>query len=572
MKRLSFFSVLLMAAGVFLFLGGCQKDEEKFLEAHQKNSIEKNLMPLDSFPKAKRYIEKQLRNIGDRNAYFSTTDIDYSQTLVAVTGYNERTYSLALDQDPSEGWIYNIVMHEEDGIIDNVKIVGIRRLTNSRMLSYQYSLEEGFGKGSRSLSLKECIRSHYVSGNGSGNSGGGGSNGDNPFGNSGGDGISNGVIYWNYGNSGGGSGDPGGDPGPGGGGSGGGSGGNPGDDCDTITPPPNVTRVLIWNSDDDMEIYEPFNPINGTGTNTGNLGTTAVNGSRDLSEDCKDLLKKYGILNKNGKLDEDKLDELLQDCRESVPDLRSMIDEMAQSNLTNPCDNTPYEIDAEGIELELCLSGDYSRGGLQRLMKEALDAVDYIDNNISDPRLNCLWNKLMKSNNNVICEQISYYEGKTKLNLSIWSQAFNGVNGSTTIDDNGQVAIQFNETNLKNKCDIEIIKTMIHESVHAGILNVVKGTHINGWGVDDVPDLKYYYDNFTDFHHEYMAGNYFDNLVKSLKQIYSDKYSDAEYEALMWNGLHNTLAYKKLSAAKRNEIESIWDEFKNSKTCEKSCL
>lgn len=69
-----------------------------------------------------------------------------------------------------------------------------------------------------------------------------------------------------------------------------------------------------------------------------------------------------------------------------------------------------------------------------------------------------------------------------------------------------------------------------------------------------------------------MAGNYFDNLVKSLKQIYSDKYSDAEYEALMWNGLHNTSAYKKLSAAKRNEIESIWDEFKNSKTCEKSCL
>ncbi|MEZ4909687.1 MAG: hypothetical protein R2774_02380 [Saprospiraceae bacterium] len=203
---------------------------------------------------------------------------------------------------------------------------------------------------------------------------------------------------------------------------------------------------------------------------------------------------------------------------------------------------------------------------------DAMEGVDYIDNNITNKRLKCLWDKLMNSNNNVICDQISYYEGKTKLNLSIWSQSFNGANGATTIDDNGQVAIQFNENNLKDKCDIEILKTMIHESVHAGILNVVKGTHVNGWGVKDVPDLKYYYDNFTDFHHEYMAGVYFDNLVQSLKQIYGNKYSDAEYEALMWSGLHNTLAFKKLSAEKQNEIKNIWNKFENSDTCEKSCF
>ena len=294
------------------------------------------------------------------------------------------------------------------------------------------------------------------------------------------------------------------------------------------------------------------------------LGENYGGSTSGLGETEKDLKDKFiGI-------DTDCLSLLL-------PDMKNML-----LNSVSPCDPDNFNNKITQAFNNACLKAKQDGGDnfllniemweFNDAMMEALDGVDYLDNNISDPRLNCLWKKLMKSNNNVICEQISYYEGKTKLNLSIWSQAFNGVNGSTTIDDNGQVAIQFNETNLKNKCDIEILKTMIHESVHAGILNVVKGTHINGWGVNDVPDLKYYYDNFTDFHHEYMAGNYFDNLVKSLKQTYGDKYSDTEYEALMWNGLHNTTAYKKLPAAKRNEIENIWDEFKNSKTCEKSCL
>ncbi|MBK8855248.1 MAG: hypothetical protein IPN10_14380 [Saprospiraceae bacterium] len=205
-------------------------------------------------------------------------------------------------------------------------------------------------------------------------------------------------------------------------------------------------------------------------------------------------------------------------------------------------------------------------------LEEKLDGFDYIINNISNPRINCLWKKLMNSNNNVICEQISYYEGKTELNLKIFSQDLNGQNAITWFDDrDGQPYISFDE-GISTKCDIEIIKTMIHESVHAGILNIVKGTHAAGWGINDVPELKNYYDNYSLWHHEYMAGAYFEELVSALKQYFGNEYTDLVYEAIMWKGLHNTTAYRALPQSKRNQIENIWDQFNNSTTCKKSCL
>ncbi len=283
-----------------------------------------------------------------------------------------------------------------------------------------------------------------------------------------------------------------------------------------------------------------------------------------------------------------------RDCWKNLsPQSRHDLNNTIDIVLSSSCDEEAAQSEIESILNEECsklnsngdLSGD-EQGGVVSIeqgmansefgdnFNKALEGVDYIDNNIADPRLRCLWEKLMKTNNNVICDQISYFDGPTKLNFSVWSQEFIGPNQQNAVvdrDQNGQIAMQLNINNLKDKCDIEIIKTMIHESVHAGILNVVLGTHEAGWGINDVPDLKYYYDNYTNFHHEYMAGSYFDKLVSALKQYFGNEYTDLEYEALMWSGLHKTSAYKKLSESKRKSIEAIWDKFKNRTTCKKTC-
>lgn len=57
-------------------------------------------------------------------------------------------------------------MHEKNNNFVNIKI-GIDRLSKNRLLSYQYSLMEGFGSGNRSFGLKECVRNQNVLGNSS---------------------------------------------------------------------------------------------------------------------------------------------------------------------------------------------------------------------------------------------------------------------------------------------------------------------------------------------------------------------------------------------------------------------
>jgi hypothetical protein len=113
---------------------------------------------------------------------------------------------------------------------------------------------------------------------------------------------------------------------------------------------------------------------------------------------------------------------------------------------------------------------------------------------------------------------------------------------------------------------------MIHETVHAGILNVVLGTHINGWGIDNIEGLRHYYNSYTDFHHEYIAGVYFENLVEGLKNYFGNEYSDEIYRAITWSGLHHTSAYKQLSDIEKAKIESIWKNFEKGTTCKKSCF
>jgi hypothetical protein len=266
----------------------------------------------------------------------------------------------------------------------------------------------------------------------------------------------------------------------------------------------------------------------------------------------------------------------LADCRQSNPDVLKRIFELSSQKLVSACHKgRSINFDWNYIEKELCKTGKYDLNGLKDYVNKILEKTDYLDNRISNPRLNCLWERLMKNNNKVLCEQISYFEGPTKLNLSVWSTNFTGAfqsNAVTDLDQNGQVAIQFNQNNLKDKCDIEIIKTMIHETVHAGILNVVLGTHINGWGIDNIPGLRNYYDNYSDFHHEYMAGVYFENLVQGLRNYFGNEYSDEIYRAITWSGLHNTKAYKQLSEIERAKIELIWKNFEQGTTCKKSCL
>jgi len=59
-----------------------------------------------------------------------------------------------------------------------------------------------------------------------------------------------------------------------------------------------------------------------------------------------------------------------------------------------------------------------------------------------------------------------------------------------------------------------------------------------------------------------MAVHYRDIIVQTLKQ-FDNSLANETYEALAWEGLKNTIAWKKLPVEKQNNISSIITNFNN---------
>jgi hypothetical protein len=200
---------------------------------------------------------------------------------------------------------------------------------------------------------------------------------------------------------------------------------------------------------------------------------------------------------------------------------------------------------------------------------------DYIDKYISDNRIMCLWNLLQYSDNPVFCDNISPFAGKTKMNMSVYSDGSDYfIGGQRGITDyfNGQVKIVINHDYFKNKCDVLILGNLIHESFHAAILNIQKNTHILGWTFDNYPRLKEYFDLYgKEWDHEYMAGPYLEELKSSLKLI-APGFTDFEYEAIFMTGFSNTKKWKDLPEWKQIQYKNAYNNIENSTTCKKTCF
>ncbi|MGE8339936.1 MAG: hypothetical protein ACN6OI_02790 [Flavobacterium sp.] len=167
------------------------------------------------------------------------------------------------------------------------------------------------------------------------------------------------------------------------------------------------------------------------------------------------------------------------------------------------------------------------------------------------------------------------------LKLSVSSTLANNVNAETTSPINYLINIKFNENNL-NRPALSIARTFMHEMIHAEIyrkLLSVAGQPQIQFNTDqlnqlrnDYPGLYDYYmryefnilpgQNPSDAQHEAMAMHYRDIIIKTLRQ-FDNTLTNETYEALSWEGLKNTIAWKKLPIEKQNNILSIISNFNN---------
>jgi len=85
----------------------------------------------------------------------------------------------------------------------------------------------------------------------------------------------------------------------------------------------------------------------------------------------------------------------------------------------------------------------------------------------SNEKINCIWENIMDSNNDLFCETINNFYGPSKLNVQMHVQNLIGRNAYTSKLNDGGSAISIDKDYIDDACPIELLKTILHESIHA---------------------------------------------------------------------------------------------------------
>jgi hypothetical protein len=307
-------------------------------------------------------------------------------------------------------------------------------------------------------------------------------------------------------------------------------------------------------------------------------------GTRNLDRDCRDLLTKMSFIDRGELLIPDRIDELLEECRVSDPELSAAIHEMASGAITNPCrsDNTfgfnPYEMEAM-----LCLSGNYNKEGLEKALAEMLEGEDYIitPRVFKDkcPKAACMLEKMLNSpSSSFVCNLTSIFEGFGGSNNGIMyhlhfvtdlgrKDAPAGWNALTSVDKKtNRVFISFNSTNCEDSDFIDIFETLQHEMIHAYIYQSLLNAGWNGNPLTHDQAFHAYVQhiygkNATPSQHQYMLDYFVDRMIESLIQANGGMGTFEDFEGLVLNGFGNdVLSYCGYSL---NETQAKLDRYNN---------
>jgi len=102
----------------------------------------------------------------------------------------------------------------------------------------------------------------------------------------------------------------------------------------------------------------------------------------------------------------------------------------------------------------------------------------------------------------------------------------------------GEISITFDANCIEDRTVIELIKTILHEGVHAELFRIVKS--IGGYenlNPENYPEIWEAYRTYKEWSHEFMANWYLEKLADSLAEIDGNLFSTEHYIALAWQGL-----------------------------------
>jgi hypothetical protein len=599
-KISNLFSLMLMAASMFLFLGGCRKDEVILPRSYpnaevQKNSKKVEKVKFEDVLHIWDMVQREIRRTnGSRNTVFKDTDI--KKDFVVVFHFSDSAKQTTFRLPTINGEQFNLAVQTEKDVLSNIKIIGFKDFPGSERELTQYSFDSGFGTGGRTESqLIACLKLRfkhrpvrtrwidpvdYSPGDGKGfNLGEGGNNGGtirDPWGINWGDG--NNVIYTS------GSGNTGGNTNNGGnGGNDGGSQGGNNGNCVTLIMYTPFGVILQTFCGPDIR---PFHEGN--------------SGSRNSIKECDKLLKELGIIDIGGGIIPDKIDEALEDCRESNPEVQEKINELADGSIKNVCEGTQLDFNPWELEYQLCLTGEYNEEAVDKWLEEEKDGVSYIDDfeigNNNCPCVNAIWKQIKAktfssefgSSDCSVLEILSdFLEGPLQAEIGISTLNLPDKTNAVAIPNtsnvgNGSELLLFN-TRIEinpllcggsiDKDPLEIAGMLLHELIHARIYESLYNRGHFAQIVSGPPALNNIWDNFVQSNfpdiipvgkdqHKLMAQVYVNDLAQALHDLNGGVGDPSDYLIFAWQGVLG--AYPEETRHKYDFLPKNMDDLRNN--------
>lgn len=106
-------------------------------------------------------------------------------------------------------------------------------------------------------------------------------------------------------------------------------------------------------------------------------------------------------------------------------------------------------------------------------------------------------------------------------------------------------------------CEVQIVKTIVHESIHAELMAFSRNSSLNLLGF---PERLEHFEMTGNIQHNAMAETYRDRIVQALSQVFGTAYTNEQYEALAWSGLFETDSWDQLSQSRKDRIFELINE------------
>ena len=138
------------------------------------------------------------------------------------------------------------------------------------------------------------------------------------------------------------------------------------------------------------------------------------------------------------------------------------------------------------------------------------------------------------------------------------------IHGIAIPEDGERDAFIITINDQASKYDLEIAATMIHEIMHATFMRLY-GEQVSMSGFEkNLPTLFNYFNKYGYYGliHPIMADHYINTMITALQE-FDNSHPDEYYEALSWDGLQTTDAYKKLSPEKKEYLKKSRQNFYN---------